>query len=255
MNRFLILLFSIFLIGCFSEPKFLNNGLTKNATKITEYIIKIEHDSLNNEVQDTLSITEKKYNDNDQIVNRIQKTLIDNNELKIDYIYDNSNNLKTEIVKMSTDSLPFTVDYIYKDSVLHQTKAIVKTSNEIFEQVETYYYRKNKTKEKTITTLLFINLELSDTLRNSVSKSCFDKNEVIEKIETVHPNNTKRNIKTVYEYDCSTLIGLKHFDQNDSLLNNLKYEYKMDEFDNWIIKNIIRNDKLDTKLTREIKYK
>ena len=68
MNRLLIILFSIFLIGCCNEPKLLNNGLTKSVSQITEYTIKVENDSLNNKVQDTLVITEKKYNENDQII-------------------------------------------------------------------------------------------------------------------------------------------------------------------------------------------
>src|SRR5690554_3332365 len=73
MNRLLILLFSIFLIGCCNEPKLLHNGLTQKAIQITEYTIKVENDSLNNVIQDTLVITEKKYNENDQIISQRSK--------------------------------------------------------------------------------------------------------------------------------------------------------------------------------------
>jgi hypothetical protein len=255
MNRFLILLFSIFLIGCCNEPKLLNNGLTKKATKITEYLIKIENDSLNTKVQDTLSIREKKYNNNGQIFNLIQKTLFDDETLEIDYIYDDSNKIKTEIVKMSTDSLPFTVDYVYKDSLLYQSKGIVENSNEKFEQIETYYYRKNGTKEKTVSSQIFIDFESTDTIRNSVSKSYFDKNELIERIETIHYKNPNRNRKTEFNYDCGTLVKTIEYNYKDSLISINKYKYQLDKFENWIKKESFENDKLNYIQTREIEYK
>lgn len=255
MNRLIILLFSIFLIGCCNETKLLKNGLTKKANKITIYYIKIESNSLNNKVQDTTSIREKKYNNNDQIFNLFQKTLFDNETLEIDYIYNDLNKIKTEIVKMSTDSLPFKVNYIYKDSLLYQSKSIIENTNEKFEQIETYYYRKNNSKEKTITTQIFIDLKSSDTIRNSVSTSYFDKNEIVTKVETVHKSDPKRNQKLVYEHDCQNLISLKEFNGNDSLVSTLKYKYKLDEFDNWIERRIFENGDLDRILKREIKYK
>jgi len=89
MNKFLILLFSIFLIGCCNEPKLLNNGLTQKTTQITEYTIKVENDSLNNQTQDTLVITEKKYNENDQIIRRHQRNLFADETMDMEFIYNN----------------------------------------------------------------------------------------------------------------------------------------------------------------------
>ena len=255
MNRFLILLFSIFLIGCCNEPKLLKSGLTKKANKITVYYIKIESDSLNNKIQDTISIREKKYNNNDQIVNLFQETLFDNETLEIDYIYNDMNKIKTEIVKMSTDSLPFKVNYIYKDSLLYQSETIVENSNEKFEQVETYNYRKDGTKEKTILTQIFIDFESKDTIRNSVSKSYFDKNELIDRIETIHHNNPNRNRKSEFRYNCGILAKTLDFNYKDSLISTTEYKYKADKFKNWIRKESIENDKLNYIQTREIEYK
>src|SRR5690554_8206913 len=112
---------------------------------------------------------------------------------------------------MSTDSLPFIVNYIYKDTLLYQSKAIVDYPNEKFEQIETYYYRKNNSKDKSISSQIFIDLESSDTIINSVSTTYFDKNEIATKIETVHKTDSKRNRKLVYEYNCQNLIGLKEY--------------------------------------------
>src|SRR5690554_1118394 len=178
MNRLFILLFSISLIGCCREPKLLNNGLTKSASQITEYTIVVKSDSANNEIRDTLMVRNKLYNNNDQIINLNQKTLFDNEKMEIDYSYNELNKIKREVIKMSTDSLPFIVNYIYKDTLLYQSKAIVDYPNEKFEQIETYYYRKNNSKDKSISSQIFIDLESSDTIINSVSTTYFDKNEI-----------------------------------------------------------------------------
>jgi hypothetical protein len=255
MNRLIILLLSIFLIGCCNEPNLLKNGLTKKANKITIYYIKVESDSLNKKVQDTISIREKKYNNNDQIVNLFQKTLFDNETLEINYIYNDLNKIKTEIVKMSTESLPFRVNYIYKDSLLYQSKSIVENTNEKFEQVETYYYRKDGNKEKTISNQIFIDFESKDTIRNSVSKSYFDKNDLIDRIETTHQNNPTRNRKSEFKYDCGTLIKTLEYNYKDSLISTTEYKYKFDLFKNWIKKESIENHKLNYIQTREIEYK
>ncbi|MCX2680934.1 hypothetical protein OOZ15_13355 [Galbibacter sp. EGI 63066] len=255
MNKLLILLFWILLVGCCREPKLLKNGLTKSASQITEYTILIKRDSLNNESQDTLMLREKIYNDNHQIINLFQRTFFDNEKMEINYSYNELNKIKKEVVKMSTDSLPFMVNYNYKDTLLYQSKAIVNYPNEKFEQIETYYYRKDNTKEKSKTTQLFIDLKSSDTIRNSVSTTYFDKNEIATKVETVHKPDSKRNRKIVYEYDCQKLIGLKEFNENDSLISTFKYEYDLDKFDNWIAKRIYENGKIDRLLTREIEYK
>ncbi len=255
MNRFLILLLSIFLIGCCKAPKLLKNGLTKKASKITVYYINIKSDSLNTKIQDTLSIRVNKYNSNDQITNLFQRTLYDGETLEIDYIYDDLNNIKTEIVKMSKDSLPFKVNYIYKDSLLYQSKSIVENKSEKFEQIETYYYRKDGTMEKAMSTQIFIDLESTDTIRNSVSKSYFDKNELNDSIETIHHNNLNRNRKTKFSYDCGTLVKTLEYNYKDSLISTTEYQYEFDEFKNWIRKESIENDKLNYIQTREIDYK
>lgn len=255
MNRLFILFFSISLISCCRESKLLNNGLTKSASQITEYTILIKRDSPNNETRDTLMVRNKLYNNNDQIIDLKQKTLFDNEKIEIEYSYNELKKIKKEVVKMSTNNLPFIVDYIYKDTLLYQSKAIVNYPNEKFEQIETHYYRKNNSKDKSVSTQIFIDLESSDTIRNSVSTTYFNKNEIATKIETVHKTDSKRNRKIVYEYDCQNLIGLKEFSGNDSLILSLKYKYGFDKFENWISKRIYKNEKLDRIIAREIKYK
>jgi hypothetical protein len=210
---------------------------------------------MNSETRDTVMVRNKLYNNNDQIINLKQRTLFDNEKMEIDYSYNELKKIKREVIKMSTDSLPFVVDYIYKDTLLYQSKAIVNYSNENFEQIETYYYRKDNSKDKVISTQIFIDLESSDTIRNSISTTYFDKNEIVIKVETVHKTDLKRNRKMVYEYDCQNLLGVKEFNENDSLVSKLKYEYDFDKFDNWIQRKDLNYGVLSSILIRDIKYK
>jgi hypothetical protein len=255
MNKLLILLFSIFLIGCCNEPKLLNNGLTKKATKITEYTIKSINDSLNNKIQDTLVITELKYNENDQLIKRFQQNLFAEATMEIDFVYNKSKKTEREIVKMSSDSLPLIVNYFYNDSLLNQTKSIFENNSEKFEQIESYYYGKNQKIEKKILSQVYVNKESKDTITNSETVSYFDKNELAKKVETTNHKNTERNSKTEFRYDCGTLIESLDFNFKDSLISTTTYKYKLDKFKNWIKKESFENDKLNYIKTRQIEYK
>jgi len=255
MSKLLIILFSLLFIGCCQEPVLLKNGLTKSVSQITAYTFLIKRDSSNIETRDTTNLETKIYNDNDQITHLNQLSLLINEKMEIDYSYNEFQKLIKETVKLSEDSLPFTVDYFYKDTLLDKSIAIVNYPNQKFEQIETFHYRENNTIEKKITTQIFIDLETSDTLSNSISTSFYDRNEIATKDETVNKTDPKKSRKIVYKYDNLNIIGLKEYDNNDSLLSTLKYEYELDEFDNWIERRIIENGKLDRIISREIDYR
>ena len=233
----------------------MNNGLTKKASKITEYTIKSINDSLNNKIQDTLVITELKYNENDQIIKSFQQNLFAEGTMEINFLYNKSKKIEREIVKMSSDSLPLIVNYFYQDSLLNQTKSLFENDSEKFEQIESYYYGKNKKIEKKILSQFFVDKESTDTITNSETISYFDKNELTEKVETTNYKNTERNSKTEFHYDCGTLLKSLDFNFKDSLISTTTYKYQFDKFKNWIKKESFENDKLNYIKTREIEYK
>ena len=253
MNKLLAILLSIVLFGCNKHSEKPKNGLTKSANEIIEYSISIQNDNLNNEILDTLLITNKKYGKDDQITHQLRKTLFDNQEIEIDYVYDSDNRLKQEVVKISTDSLPFVVNYSYKNSLLFQSSGIIDNKRERYEQIETHYYRDDKTKEKSIMRQIYLDKETNDTIRNSTVNTFFNTNEQIDSILSI--NLSKQNQKAVYEFDGENLIGIKQFGVNDSLLSDQKFEYKMDRFDNWTEKKVIENGDLKRIIIREITYK
>lgn len=255
MNKLLTILLSIVLFGCNKDSEKLKNGLTKSANEIIEYTVRIQNDSLNNEIRDTLLIANKKYGKDDQIIHQLRKTLFDNQEMEIDYVYDSDNRLKQEIVKMSSDSLPFEVNYSYNNSLLFQSSGIIDNEIERFEQIETHYYRNNKTKEKSIMRQIYLDKETNDTIRNSTVKTFFNTNEQVDSILSINLRKQGQNRKAIYEFDSENFIALKEYDDNDSLLSNQKFEYKIDRFDNWTEKKVIENGDLKRIIIREIKYK
>ena len=255
MNRLLILLFSLLFIGCCNEKKLLNNGLTKKANKTTVYFIRIETDSLNNKIQDTLSIRESKYNENNQIYHFIQTSLFDNEKVEIEYIYNNFNKIKTENGKMLNDSLNFKVDYFYKDTLLIKTES--ETKNTIFhmKQIGKYKYLSNKTLDESSSLNLFIDIESKDTILNTIEISKYDKKELVTESKLSDLIKPERNRTLKYEYKCGTLIKELEFNSNDSLVLNTEYKYKFDKFENWVKKELFVNNKRNYIQTRKIEYK
>ena len=255
MNKLLIFLFSILFIGCCNEKKVLNNGLTKKAAKTTVYFIKIEKDSLNKEIKDTLAIRESNYNLNDQISKLIQRTLIDNEKLEIDYIYNNFGKIKTEIVKMSNENSTYTVDYFYKDTLL--IKTFSEPKNDIFHinQIGKYEYNSDNTLKQSSLLQQYIDVESNDTIMNTIEISKYDNKELVTKSELYNYIKPERSRTSKYEYDCGTLMKIREFNSKDSLISNTKYEYEFDKFENWIKKESFINGKLNYIQAREIEYK
>lgn len=255
MNKLLILIFSILLIGCRDKPKLLNNGLTKKVTTINEYIINVKNDSLGNELKDTLAIIKNKYNDNDQVINRVQQYLYSDESIDIEYIYNKNEKLKKEIVKLSNDSKSFIVDYFYKDTLLLKTLAETKNDIFYFKQIGRYKYNTDNTIKQDLLLQYFIDIESNDTITKTIKISKYDKKElVIESIlsDFIEPEKSRT---TKYEYDSRTLIKEQEFNVKDSLISETVYKYEFDKFKNWIKKESFENDKLNYIQTREIEYK
>mgnify|MGYP000683145760 FL=1 len=156
---------------------------------------------------------------------------------------------------MSTDSLPFKVNYSYKNSLLFQSSGILDNETERFEQIQTHYYRNDDTEKKSIMRQIFLDKETNDTIRNSTVSTYFNTDEKVDSILSINLSREGQNRKAVYEFDGKNFIGLKEYNEKDSLLSNKKFEHKMDEFDNWTEKKVIENGILKRIIIREIKYK
>lgn len=208
-----------------------------------------------NIVQDTISITEKIYNDDNRILKRIEKTLYADKVMKIDYSYDSSGKIKRELVKMSEEDPGFLVEYIYQDSLIHQTVATIKNETEIFKGVETFYYDKGGKKIKSIAKQIFVDLVSTDTITNSVTTSIYNEDEFVIETETIHINKPERSTKRLNKYNCFKMVEQKVFNQKDSLIATLEYKYEMDDFKNWIKKTIFKNGEVVNISQRTINYK
>lgn len=249
MNRLITIILSIVLLGCNKQNSTQKNGLTESAYKTIEYTIQIK-----NGIQDTLLITTKKFGKNNQIIYQKRETLFDNQNMKIDYIYNSDNQLKKEIVKMSTDSLPLEVNYLYKNSLLLQSSSIFDNNNEKFEQIETQYYRKDKTKKLSSMSQIYLDKTSKDTITNSLVNAYYNQKELKDSIVIINLKRQGLKQKTIYQYNDNEMISAQYFN-NNSLVSSTRFEHKKDEFDNWIEKRIIENGVLKTIAIREIYYK
>lgn len=255
MNKLTFLLFSILLISCCNEPKLLNNGITKKATKITEYIIKVKIDSLNNKIQDTLTIIEKRYNENDQIVIRNQLNLFIDENMEIEFIYNENQKIKREIVKLSNDSIDFIVNYFYKDTLLIGTRSETKNDNFQFKQIGRYKYSPNNELKDNSLKQISIDVETNDTITNTLEISEYNEKEYVTQSKLSDFIKPERNRITKYDYDCGTLKRIRKYDSKDSLISTTEFKYKFDKFKNWIQRKSFGNDNLNYIRTREIEYK
>ncbi|MEM6515060.1 MAG: hypothetical protein AAF688_02675 [Bacteroidota bacterium] len=255
MNRLLIILFSILLIGCCNEPKLLNNGLTETVSQLTEYTIKVDNDSMNNKVYDTLVITEKKYNENDQIISRNQRNLFADETMNIRFIYNNEKKIKKEIVTLPIDSSSFVVDYFYKDTLLMETKSESKNDTFQFKQIGSFkYHSNNKLKESSLKQI-YIDVKSNDTITNTLEISKYNDKEHVTESKLSDFRKPERNRKSEYKYDCGILMEIKEFNSKDSLILTTEYKYEFDKFENWIRRESFKNEQINYIQTRKIKYK
>jgi len=242
-------------LGCSKKSERLKNGLTRSAKKVVEYAIQIEKDSLDTPSRDTLLITRKIYGKNDQLIKQTLQSLHDDHQMITDYIYNSSNQIKQEIVKMSADCLPLKVNYTYKDSLLYQSRSLRDNKNELFEQVVTNFYKKDKTKKRSVMTQVYIDKLSKDTINYALVNAFYNKDENYD--STIITNLKKPGFKrkTIYKYNGNETSLIQEFDDKDSLVSVTKFEYKMDKLNNWIEKRIIKNETLKTIVFRKIEYK
>lgn len=248
MNKLLTLLFSISLIACCNKPKLLNNGLTKKATKITEYIFDVK-------IKDTLTIIKKKYNNNNQIISKNQWNLFDNGTITTEFIYNKNKKIKREIVKLSNDSSSFIVGYFYKGDLHLKTQSETKNKIFHFKHVKEYEYNADNTLKQSSLLQQYINIESNDTITNTLQISNYNKKEIVTESKLFDFIKPEQNRVNKYDYDCRTLMNIMEFNSKDSLISKMKFKYELDEFENWIKMELFKNDKLNSIRTREIEYK
>ncbi|WP_121667166.1 hypothetical protein [Mesonia aquimarina] len=256
MNKILLIgICSLFLIGCCHKSVSPKSRLNGNVKKITEHLITNRYNSNDKVIRDTLYITEKLYNQQNQIIELDQDILFDNENMHITYIYDRCGKLKKEHVKMSFQESGFDVFYIYKNSLLHKitTKSIEDSLK--FVQMSLNEYDINSKLIKSTTSQTLFNLKSRDTIKNSVQTDFFNEKELIFKSELQYYKNLNQNLTIKNFYKKDVLVRTEEFDYKDSLITVFHFEYKMDSLSNWISRKKYESDSLRSITTREFLYK
>ncbi|MGS2727963.1 hypothetical protein ACU8DI_15260 [Psychroserpens sp. BH13MA-6] len=254
MNRLLTLLLTICIFGCCDKPELLDNGLTKSVSNLTEYTIKVKQDSTGNRVLDTLVKTKKTYNNLDKIISRYQYNIFADENIDIDFSYDKESRLIKETVGLSIDSEPIIVSYTYENSKLKSSQSKSEYDDFYSKQVGNYEYSFFGNLKESTLSQISIDKETNDTITNTFEISNF-KSELATKTKHIDYLKPERNRTLEYEYDCGTLTEMRTYNHTDSLISATKYEYELDEYQNWIIKNSFENGNLTFIQTRIINYK
>ena len=234
------------LVGCDNKRNLLKNGLTKSASNINEIFIS------KNSVYDTLSIIDKRYDEKDNLIRRIQTTKIDNEKIETNYLYNNFGKIEKENVWMSYDSSEFQVNYIYQDSMLISTNSERVGRN--FMHHSDYSYHSNNIIKKLVTKYTSIYDAIKDTIY--IEEVIFyDKNS--NKVRSFFKNSShqKKNSSTFYKYKNKILHTTEEYNYKDSLVSVINYKYEFDSFSNWIRRESIENGKLKFVSTRYINYR
>ena len=243
----------ILFAACNNESKILKNGLTKPADLITEINIRVQLDSDNKEILDTLSIAKKFYNENNQITKREESFLFDNESMEIEFVYDENNMLQKEIVKLSYDTT--VVNYFYEDSLVKKTSAITINSEFEYRQIANHTYNQNKRLRQIETTELYVDKKSKDTTLNTLELDTYNEDENLIQSRFTDYINSDRNDKIKYNYELGKLVKTESYNEKDSLIFITKFEYKMDFRNNWVERKTKINGKLKYIKTRTIEYK
>lgn len=178
MNRIIILIISLVVVGCCSENKHPNNGLNGDVKMLTEHSISIKYDSLNYPIRDTLTIIKKFYNNRNQIIEQNEDILFSEEKMDITYEYNRCNSLQKERVKMSFDSTAFEINHLYKNSLREKSISESTRDHMYFKQIGLNEYDSDENVTKSSISQIFVNLKNGDTIKNSVQIDEYNKNGI-----------------------------------------------------------------------------
>jgi len=253
MKEIITLILFVCITGCCDEPIFLKTGFTKETKSVIDITLRINNDSINNRIIDTVSITEKYYNEKNKIISRIQQTLFDNGRMEIDYLYSESNRLQKEIIKLHFDTS--TVDYVYQDTMIYKASTHTIKSDFEFRQITNYKYSKANLLSEIAMSQLYVDKESGDTSLNSLIVDTYNKKERIEKSLTINYLDTTKNKMSLFNYKCGRLTGINEYNSKDSLTLKTKLKYIYDSDGNWIERKTINNGDLKYIVKRQIEYR
>ena len=253
MIKSFILLFSVLIIGCCDDSEILKNGLTRPTSKLTEYSITVREDSLKKSILDTLVIVTRKYNDQNFIISRNEQMSFSNEEIDIEYIYNDLKKIKREIVKLSIDSLRFNVNYFYLNSLLYEVKSEFENKAYRIKYIGKYSYNDKSTLASS--SISNLNIEANDTIKNTFEISLYDNQGLLIHTKLTDFKNPQKNVFSKYIYSCKILKEVQEFNEKDSLLLKTKYKYEYDKFQNWVKRESFQNGKLVYIQKRKIEYK
>lgn len=249
-----LLILILYIVGCANAQESSSKASSNQIRNTTEYVIKVEYDSSDSVRHDTVTVTKKTYNQFDKI-EHIAEYFGSGDTMVVKYIYDDNQRLIKEITKISNRDSDMILDYIYEDTLI--TQGLSSHRSDMTDMTYTMDYKydiNNKLKEIT-TKHLVKEAATDDTLFSTLQISRYDEHKQVIETETTDYRKPHFSDKRKYLYDDKVLVESKIYDSSDSLVSKEKFQYKYDQFQNWILMETFVDDKLRYFRTREIQYR
>jgi len=245
---YLILIISLSTISCtlfYSKTNDLNiNGKVKKLTKLKLNVLK---DSLNNIYYDTLSIEVTHLNRKGKLKKRISK-LFFKGDLRTtgiaDFEYNDKGQLTIENYYSKEDSMTFRVYYHYKDTLISKIQSLSFLETEKIEYIENYYYRSNNNIDFREMRNLGIDTISKDTIYSQLAIFKHDINGYLIESDWTNLNNDF-NKKEIFTNDNKGFMKKEiSINRLTNKIDTTRFEYELDNNDNWIIAKSFKNDSL-----------
>ena len=229
-------------------------GCSQNPKRTIEYNIKVTSNSLGVESQDTIFISKRNFNRENQVDTLLRYYPHTKDSIKSIHFY-NENDQLVQILGIDYQSEAIdTLKYYYSDTTLSKTVLEIKNKDSRLIRIERFSYDSNDRLVKSLLSEIII-AESNDTVKNTLEeKTYMTANQIkqIRKIDSLNPYNSS---KLVYEYKDELVARVKEYDASDSLIFQGTYEYRFDNQNNWIEQWLYNNDTLIFKKNRELFYK
>lgn len=240
--------------GCQKEISCNRYGLTKQAKQITEYGTVIGHDSASVQLRDTLTVTQRFYNDRSLLAKMTEGTLSDKELVEIEIVYKEEDRVLKEIVYINADTI--VVNYNYRDTLLASTFSLYEDSDFKFEVRQSYHYDPEQKLASITKSEIVTLIEETDTLKHFEEVNIYNPDQQLTETRKTDFSDAKNNQVSFYFYDeTGKGKGAETYNYKDSLTEKSVYEYKDDAFGNWIEKKTLIDGRPKYLIIREIIYR
>ena len=256
MKTFRLLLVLLTLTSCCYTSKSNKNFLNGNVKSTTENSVSFSFNEQGVVERTPFSKIKSEFGTSNNILKKTEESLSFDEIAYTTYNYDRCNNLlRKDVTRITNDEeMNSETQYEYENNLLAKTHFESISEDWSYCASEQYTYDSEDNLILSKTTILLIDTKTKDTIEKSIQTDKYNENEHIRYSNIFDSNNPNKDKAVEYFYQGDQLIKLKEYNYKSKLTNTMRFEYKLDEMNNWIEQKTFNNDTLSFITTREIEY-